>query len=83
MGKTHKAIMGTACVNIGVAAAIDGTLPNLVKRKGSSDLELRVGNPSGIIVAGSVIDQKNGKVEAVSAVMYRTFRPLMVGKVLI
>jgi len=46
-------------------------------------LELRVGNPSGIIVAGSVIDQKNGKVEAVSAVMYRTFRPLMVGKVLI
>jgi 2-methylaconitate cis-trans-isomerase PrpF len=83
MGKTHKAIMGTACVNIGVAAAIEGTLPYQVKRKGSSDLELRVGNPSGIIVAGAVIDKKDGKFEAVSAVMYRTFRPLMTGKVLV
>jgi 2-methylaconitate isomerase len=46
-------------------------------------LELRVGNPSGIIVAGSVIEQQEGKVEAVSAVMYRTFRPLMIGKVLV
>ena len=83
MGKTHKAIMGTACVNIGVAAAIEGTLPSQVKRKGANDLELRVGNPSGIIVAGSVIEQQEGKVEAVSAVMYRTFRPLMIGKVLV
>ena len=33
MGKTHKAIMGTAGVNIGVAAAIEGTIPNLIKRK--------------------------------------------------
>ena len=83
MGKTHKAIMGTACVNIGVAAAIEGTLPFQVKRKGANDLELRVGNPSGIIVAGSVIEQQEGKAEAVSAVMYRTFRPLMIGKVLV
>ena len=83
MGKTHKAIMGTACVNIGVAAAIEGTLPFQVKRKGANNLELRVGNPSGIIVAGSVIEQKEGKAEAVSAVMYRTFRPLMIGKVLV
>ena len=83
MGKTHKAIMGTACVNIGVAAAIKGTIPFQVKREGANDLELRVGNPSGIIVAGSVIKQDNETVEAVSAVMYRTFRPLMIGKVLV
>ena len=83
MGKTHKAIMGTACVNIGVAAAIKGTIPFQVKREGADDLELRVGNPSGIIVAGSVIKQDNETIEAVSAVMYRTFRPLMIGKVLV
>ena len=72
-----------ACVNIGVAAAIKGTIPFQVKREGADDLELRVGNPSGIIVAGSVIKQDNETVEAVSAVMYRTFRPLMIGKVLV
>ena len=83
MGKTHKAIMGTACVNIGVAAAIKGTIPFQVKREGADDLALRVGNPSGIIVAGSVINQDNKTAEAVSAVMYRTFRPLMIGKVLV
>ena len=33
MGKAHKAIMGTAGVNIGVACAIEGTLPFLVKKK--------------------------------------------------
>lgn len=83
MGKTHKAIMGTAGVNIGVAAAIPGTIPFQVKRKGANDLELRIGNPSGIIVAGSVIEPKGESFEAVSAVMYRTFRPLMIGKVLV
>jgi 2-methylaconitate isomerase len=83
MGKTHKAIMGTAGVNIGVAAAIEGTLPYAVKRKGSNNSELRVGNPSGIITSGSVIEKKDNKIKAVSAVMYRTFRPLMVGKVLV
>jgi 2-methylaconitate cis-trans-isomerase PrpF len=83
MGKTHKAIMGTAGVNIGVAAAIDGTIPNLIKRKGSNPLELRAGNPSGVMTAGAVIEQVDGKPHAKSAIMYRTFRPLMRGEVLV
>ena len=83
MGKTHKAIMGTAGVNIGVAAAIEGTIPNLIKRKGSNPLELRAGNPSGIMTAGAVIEQVDGKPYAKSAIMYRTFRPLMRGEVLV
>ena len=83
MGKTHKAIMGTAGVNIGVAAAIEGTIPNLIKKKDSNPLELRAGNPSGIMTAGAVIEQVNGKPYAKSAIMYRTFRPLMRGEVLV
>ena len=83
MGKTHKAIMGTAGVNIGVAAAIEGTIPNLIKREDSNPLELRAGNPSGIMTAGAVIEQVNGKPYAKSAIMYRTFRPLMRGEVLV
>ena len=83
MGKTHKAIMGTAGVNIGVAAAIEGTIPNLIKRKGSNPLELRAGNPSGVMTAGAVIEQVDGEPYAKSAIMYRTFRPLMRGEVLV
>ena len=83
MEKTHKAIMGTAGVNIGVAAAIDGTIPNKVKRKNSNPLELRAGNPSGIMTAGAIIENKNGKPFAKSAIFFRTFRPLMRGEVLV
>ena len=82
MEKTHKAIMGTAGVNIGGAAAIDGTIPNKVKRKNSDPLELRAGNPSGIMTAGAIIENKNGKPFAKSAIFFRTFRPLMRGEVL-
>ena len=81
MGKAHKAIMGTAGVNIGVACAIEGTLPFLVKRKDSNLLETKVGNPSGIITAGAVVDKQDNFFNAKSAVMYRTARPLMTGKV--
>ena len=83
MEKTHKAIMGTAGVNIGVAAAIEGTIPNNVKRKDSDPMELRAGNPSGIMTAGAVIENKDGKPFAKSAIFYRTFRPLMRGEVLV
>ena len=83
MEKTHKAIMGTAGVNLGVAAAIDGTIPNKVKRKNSNPLELRAGNPSGIMTAGAIIENKNGKPFAKSAIFFRTFRPLMRGEVLV
>ena len=83
MEKTHKAKMGTEGVNIGVAAAIDGTIPNKVKRKNSDPLELRAGNPSGIMTAGAIIENKNGKPFAKSAIFFRTFRPLMRGEVLV
>ena len=83
MEKTHKAIMGTAGVNIGVAAAIDGTIPNKVKRKNSDPLELRAGNPSGVMTAGAIIENKNGMPFAKSAIFFRTFRPLMRGEVLV
>ena len=83
MGKTHKAIMGTAGVNIGVAAAIEGTIPYNIKRKDSNPLELRAGNPSGVMIAGAIIEDDNGKPFAKSAIFYRTFRPLMRGEVLV
>ncbi len=83
MGKTHKAIMGTAGVNIGVAAAIKGTIPYNIKRKDSNPLELRAGNPSGVMTAGAIIEDDNGKPFAKSAILYRTFRPLMRGEVLV
>jgi 2-methylaconitate cis-trans-isomerase PrpF len=54
-----------------------------VKRKDSNPMELRAGNPSGIMTAGAVIESKDGKPFAKSAIFYRTFRPLMRGEVLV
>ena len=83
MGKTHKAIMGTAGVNIGVADSIEVTIPYNIKRNDSNPLELRAGNPSGVMTAGAIIEDDNGKPFAKSAIFYRTFRPLMRGEVLV
>ncbi len=52
MGKLHHAMMGTAAVAIGTAAAIPGTLVNQaaggVKRKA-----VRFGHPSGTLRVGA------------------------------
>src|SRR5690606_34713428 len=48
MGKLHHAMMGTAAVAIGTAAAIPGTLVNLAA--GGSEREaVRFGHPSGTL----------------------------------
>ena len=54
-----------------------------VKRKNSNPLELRVGNPSGVMVAGAIVEKRDNQFYAKSAIMYRTFRPLMRGEVLV
>ncbi len=80
MGKLHHAMMGTAAVAIGTAAAIKGTLVNLAA--GGDDREAVVfGHPSGTLKVGAKAIQTDSgwKVEKVS--MSRSARVLMEGKV--
>ena len=78
MGKLHHAMMGTAAVAIGAAAAIPGTLVNLAAG-GGERAAVRFGHPSGTLRVGAAAVQKDGEWSVVKAVMSRSARILMEG----
>ncbi|MET0323007.1 MAG: 2-methylaconitate cis-trans isomerase PrpF [Duganella sp.] len=78
MGKLHHAMMGTAAVAIGTAAAIPGTLVNLAAG-GGERAAVRFGHPSGTLRVGAQAVQNNGAWTVVKAVMSRSARVLMEG----
>jgi len=78
MGKLHHAMMGTAAVAIGTAAAIPGTLVNLAA--GGGDLQaVRFGHPSGTLRVGAQATQVKGEWVVTKAIMSRSARVLMEG----
>jgi len=80
MGKLHHAMMGTAAVAIGTAAAIPGTLVNLAAGGGSRNV-VRFGHPSGTLRVGAEARQVNGEWTVTKAIMSRSARVLMEGSV--
>jgi len=78
MGKLHHAMMGTAAVSIGTAAAIPGTLVNLAAGGGAKNA-VRFGHPSGTLRVGAEASQVNGEWSVTKAVMSRSARVLMEG----
>jgi probable AcnD-accessory protein PrpF len=78
MGKLHHAMMGTAAVAIGTAAAIPGTLVNLAAGGGKIDA-VRFGHPSGTLRVGAQAEQINGEWTVKKAMMSRSARVLMQG----
>jgi probable AcnD-accessory protein PrpF len=83
MGKLHHAMMGTAAVAIGTAAAIPGTLVNLAAGGASDSGEgrqsVRFGHPSGTLRVGAEAKQVNGEWTVTKAIMSRSARILMEG----
>jgi len=80
MGKLHHAMMGTAAVAIGTAAAITGTLVNLAAG-GVERNAVRFGHPSGTLRVGAEATQVNGEWVVKKAIMSRSARVLMEGNV--
>jgi probable AcnD-accessory protein PrpF len=78
MGKLHHAMMGTAAVAIGTAAAIPGTLVNLAAG-GGSRTSVRFGHPSGTLRVGAEANQVDGEWTVTKAIMSRSARVLMEG----
>lgn len=78
MGKLHHAMMGTAAVAIGTAAAIPGTLVNLAAGGGEREA-VRFGHPSGTLRVGAQAVQEKGQWVVKKAVMSRSARVLMEG----
>ncbi|WP_145182099.1 2-methylaconitate cis-trans isomerase PrpF [Pseudomonas sp. URMO17WK12:I11] len=78
MGKLHHAMMGTAAVAIGTAAAIPGTLVNLAAGGGERSA-VRFGHPSGTLRVGAEARQVDGQWTVTKAIMSRSARVLMEG----
>ena len=78
MGKLHHAMMGTAAVAIGTAAAIPGTLVNLAAGGGEREA-VRFGHPSGTLRVGAQAKQVDGQWTVTKAIMSRSARILMEG----
>jgi probable AcnD-accessory protein PrpF len=78
MGKLHHAMMGTAAVAIGTAAAISGTLVNLAAGGGEREA-VRFGHPSGTLRVGAQASRKDGEWTVTKAMMSRSARVLMEG----
>lgn len=78
MGKLHHAMMGTAAVAIGTAAAIPGTLVNLAAGGGERSA-VRFGHPSGTLRVGAEAQRVDGEWVVTKAIMSRSARVLMEG----
>ena len=82
MGKLHHAMMGTAAVAIGTAAAINGTLVNLAA--GGIDRQVvAFGHPSGTLKVGAEAVEVDGQWAVKKAIMSRSARVLMQGWVFV
>ena len=78
MGKLHHAMMGTAAVAIGTAAAIPGTLVSLAAG-GRERTAVRFGHPSGTLRVGAEARKIDGQWAVTKAIMSRSARVLMEG----
>ncbi|RZT42050.1 2-methylaconitate cis-trans isomerase PrpF [Cupriavidus agavae] len=78
MGKLHHAMMGTAAVAIGTAAAVPGTLVNLAASGGEREA-VRFGHPSGTLRVGAQAVLERGQWTVKKAIMSRSARVLMEG----
>ena len=82
MGKLHHAMMGTAAVAIGAAAAVPGTLVHQAASGGPRTAvpgSVRFGHPSGTLRVGAEAALVNGQWRVTKALMSRSARILMEG----
>ncbi|MFR0672167.1 2-methylaconitate cis-trans isomerase PrpF [Enterobacterales bacterium AW_CKDN230030176-1A_HGKHYDSX7] len=78
MGKLHHAMMGTAAVAIGTAAAIPGTVVSRATG-GQAQATVRFGHPSGTLRVGAEVRQEQGEWVVTQVTMSRSARTLMEG----
>lgn len=78
MGKLHHAMMGTAAVAIGTAAAVSGTLVHQATGGGARN-SVTFGHPSGTLRVGAEVVQDQGDWKVTKALMSRSARILMEG----
>jgi len=80
MEKTHKAVTLTGAMCLAAACKVTGSIPHSLARPST---DVRIGNPSGVLPVGAVVEQTASGWEARHATVYRTARRLMEGFVVL
>ena len=81
MGVLHKALPGTGAIAAAGAAKICGSVVNEILSDSSPDSEIvRLGHPSGVMEAGSVVETRDNTLHYQSATIFRTARRIMEGQ---
>ena len=83
-GQAHRALPLTRTLCMVVAARIEGTLVHEAARRVSDSHEdIRIGMPSGVLVAAACVRNRDGQWEAERGAFLRTQRRLFAGGVLV
>jgi len=84
MGTLHRSFAVSGAVAAAGAAKSPGTVAHeLLKPADAAKEEIKIGHPGGVIEVGAVIDDKDGKITYAEAVLGRTARRLLEGRVLV
>lgn len=82
MGVPHNAVPLTGAMCAAVASRIAGTVVHEACRiRGSADVPVRIGHPSGVLPVDADVRIENGQPRAGTATVFRTARRLMAGQV--
>jgi len=81
-GNIHRALPGTRSICTAVASRIEGTIVHRVTRPvDDPSADIRIVQPSGVIVLAAEVVNKDGELFAQSATIYRTQRRMFEGYV--
>lgn len=80
-GQPHRALPVTGALCTAVAACIEGTVPEQLRRKDPSQASIRLGMPSGILTVGAEVGREGALWVARRGSFYRTARRLFEGYV--
>jgi 2-methylaconitate cis-trans-isomerase PrpF len=81
MGNVHRALPLTLSMCLATACKTPGTIPNQTMRQVDGDADVRLGNPSGVIVAGAEVEAAGNGWSAARCRVVRTQRRLMDGHI--
>jgi len=80
-GQVHRALPVTRTLCMATAAYLEGSVVHALARAGRAGDEIRIGMPSGVLVAAAQVAQREGQWQVDRGVFFRTQRRLFDGAV--
>ncbi|MGV6873070.1 PrpF domain-containing protein [Pseudochelatococcus sp. B33] len=80
-GQPHKASPLTGAMCLAAAVKIPGTIANRLAQPLAADADVRIAHASGVLPVSATVEARGDSFEVIDAVVYRTARRLMDGRV--